>query len=78
MEKDQQNGPLAEAWQSKRTRQRENKRGVRKEELNDSPGMPDIPILPLRCVKWVFVPVNAPPETVCVKQVDIYKYNSGY
>ena len=64
-EDNQQNGPLAKKWQSKRTRQIENKRGTRKGELNDSPEIPDIPSLPLRCAKWVFVPVNAPPESLC-------------
>ena len=42
-EKSQENGPLIEKWQdkkSKRTRQK-NERGDRKEESNDSPEIPD-------------------------------------
>ena len=44
LEKSQENGPLAEKWQdrkSKRTRQKRNKRGDRKGESNDSPEIPD-------------------------------------
>ena len=43
-EKSQENGPLAEKLQvrkSKRTRQKKSKRGDRKEESNDSPEIPD-------------------------------------
>ena len=42
--KGQENGPLAEKWQdkkSKRTRQKKNKRGDRKGESNDSSEIPD-------------------------------------